>query len=77
MVAVTRNAFGPDEARTDAFQVIAQMQNLGFTPKTRIAFLQQGEDVRRSFFENAARTGGFDLKYFNDRDQALLWLARR
>lgn len=75
LIDVTRTVFGPAESMTDAFQVITYMRNLGFAPGIRIAFLQRGDDSRRKFFENAAQTDGLDLKYFNDRDEALLWLT--
>ena len=77
LIDVTRSTFAPAESITDAFQVITFMRSLGFTPDIRIAFLQQGQDPRRQFFENAAQTDGFLLKYFNERDQALHWLTEQ
>ena len=57
-IDVTSSTFAPAESMTDAFQVTTYMRSLGFTPNTRIAFLQQGNDLRRSFSENAAQAAG-------------------
>lgn len=72
---VSKSVFAPNESQTDALQVINMMRQLGFTENDQIAFIREEKDFRAAFFASTANTDGFNLKYFNNRDDALLWLT--
>lgn len=75
LVDVLEAAFDPDEAMSNALPLVGLLQALEFPPRARIAFLYKEAEEHRKFFEQAAQTGGFNLRYFRDREAAVTWLC--
>ena len=75
LIDVLESEFDPDEAMSNALPLVGILRSLEFPPQARIAFLYREAEEHRKFFEQAAQSGGFNLRYFRDRGEALAWLG--
>jgi len=65
----------PDEPVSGAFELIAYMKEIGFSPDVKLAFIALVNEYHRDYFEEFAKRGGFSIRYFQTSEDALVWLG--
>lgn len=76
LLDLTETSINPAEPVSGAFELIDYMKSIGITPDTKLAFISIGAEYHRNYFEEFARRGGFSIRYFKNRDDALGWLGQ-
>ena len=74
MIDLTESSFNPDEPMTGALELTNFLRSLGIQPHVKFAFIYSGAESHRKYFENVAQSDGFNLRYFNSLNKAVLWL---
>jgi hypothetical protein len=65
----------PDENVSELLGVVTLLGDMGVEPSVRLTGIVARETPYFSYFENAASSIGYDMRFFTDKAEALNWLA--
>lgn len=70
------NTFSPlNQTMTDALYLTSFMKTIGFHESIRLALVSKKKEDIHLYLESATMAQGVNLKYFNNREQAITWLC--
>lgn len=75
LIDLTSTTIRASEPVSGAFELIEYMKAIGIKSETKLAFISVSAEYHRKYFEEYARLGGFDIRYFKNSDDALAWLG--
>jgi hypothetical protein len=73
-IDLTESSFKDDEPMIGAIELATYMRSIGIPPETKLAFIYSDAKIQRKYFEKVANMGGYNIRYFTNPDEALLWL---
>jgi hypothetical protein len=60
----------------DAIPLVDGLKIFGFHPPKKLAFLKKEDHAIRTLFEKAASQEGLNVKYFDNKEEAIEWLCK-
>ncbi len=74
IIDLTESTFSPEESMVGALDLTHFMRSIDIKPDVKFAFIYSEAESHRKYFENVAQSDGFNLKYFKNLNNALVWL---
>ena len=75
LIDVSGTEFSLAEPMMNALDLVTFMTALDFLPETKLAFISVKAAPHRKFFADMAHSRGFNICYFNSRENAISWLS--
>ncbi len=75
IIDLMETSIDPREPVSNAFELIPFMQAIGIQTDVKISFLHRQKVYHREFFEELALKSSYQIKYFIDPQDALIWLG--
>ena len=76
LIDLPESMFQPGEAMLGALELTNFMHAIGIQPRVKFAFIYSEAETHRKYFENIARSEGFNLRYFKTSAEAEEWLKK-
>jgi hypothetical protein len=76
LVDIIETAISTNQLSFDAIPLVDGLKMFGFHPPKKLAFLKKEDHAVRTLFEKAANQEGLNVKYFDNKKEAIEWLCK-